>query len=126
MFDISDSELLMAQMAGKAKQDIHAEWNARYVRDMTEANAKIERLNQRVSDLDNEANAFAAAAAAYSEVLEYFRKQHPNDPMWAKSRHLFKNKTRGSKPRWRAEVYEPALRRKMAEKGVKNAEDFIS
>lgn len=119
MFDITDAELFTLMVAKRAQAQNDAEWQAAFKQ-------AVGGLQQKAVDLNNEANAFAAAAEAYGPVLDYFRQKYPNDPMWAKSRHLFKNKARGAKPRWRTELFEPAFKAKMAEKKVAYPDNFLA
>lgn len=119
MFDISDSELLTLMVAKRAQAQNDADWQAA-LKDV------VAKFRQEIANLENEAKAHSAAAEAYSPVLDHFRQKYPNDPMWAKSRHLFKNKARGAKPRWRTELFEPAYKAKMAEKKVAFPDAFVA
>lgn len=119
MFDITDSELLTLMMAKRAQAKSDAEWVAAF-------QEVVAKFRQEIANVTNEAKAHSAAAEAYAPVLDYFRQKYPNDPMWAKSRHLFKNKARGTKPRWRTELFEPNYRAKMADKKVAFPEEFIA
>lgn len=119
MFDISDSELFTLMVAKRAQAQNDAEWQAAFQQ-------VVAKFRQEIANLENEAKAWSAAADAYSPVLDYFRQKYPNDPMWAKSRHLFKNKARGAKPRWRTELFEPNYRARMAEKKVAFPDNFMA